>query len=444
ATLPEGQRAGSSLPQGCPAAPMGLTVLLKYPAMHLRRLLRDRVEQVIYLDDRNIVVTSARDAETVIQTWNRFSQELGLVENRRKLRVLTKDPAQRRALQNLGIEVHQTAKVLGASFFSNVEDDPELSDRAERTAMQVKRLRLLPIGEKGRELMFRTRIATAAVWGFWFKPWSEQHCAAVDTSARKAVGITTSGARTLWQLLAGHQFDMRFFFRHSSILSFLRAEWYWRQKGITLPGGRWTQQTNADLEGLGFVKTGPWKWRHAEAGDVSWFQGDAKQELRKTGHVIREAWRRGQMRAFLKRMTRHEAVDIQAQGATYREEQVTKTRQLYAKATAEERGVLIAGACSEANYGQKKRGARDGLAHIVQCGLCQAREVPNWEHAAWRCSYFCEGRGHHHDDPWTRRLGWAAPHESLAQAMERLRRLAGIRAELRQRFGFERGRPPEA
>ena len=197
ATLPEGQRAGSSLPQGCPAAPMGLTVLLKYPAMHLRRLLRDGVEQVIYLDDRNIVVTSARGAETVIQTWNRFSQELGLVENRRKLRVLTKDPAQRRALQNFGIEVHQTAKVWGASFFSNLEDDPELSDRAERTAMQVKRLRLLPIGETGRELMFRTRIATAAVWGFWFKPWSEQHCAAVDTSAPPRLRLALCGS--FWQ-----------------------------------------------------------------------------------------------------------------------------------------------------------------------------------------------------------------------------------------------------
>ncbi|CAE7372218.1 unnamed protein product, partial [Symbiodinium microadriaticum] len=312
ATLPEGQRAGSSLPQGCPAAPMGLTVLLKYPAMHLRRLLRDGVEQVIYLDDRNIVVTSARGAETVIQTWNRFSQELGLVENRRKLRVLTKDPAQRRALQNFGIEVHQTAKVWGASFFSNLEDDPELSDRAERTAMQVKRLRLLPIGETGRELMFR----------------------------------------------------------HSSILSFLRAEWFWRQKGITLPGGRWTQQINDDLEGLGFVKIGPWKWRHAGAGDVSWFQGAAKQELRKTGHVIREAWRQGQMRAFL-RMTRHEAVEIQAQGATYREEQVTKTRRLYARATAEERGVLTAGTCSEANYGQKSAGC--AMASPTSCSVASAR-----------------------------------------------------------------------
>ena len=73
---------------------MGLTVLLKYPATLL--CIFDPSSEiawsrVIYLDERNLVVTNARDAETVMQTGNRFSQDLGLVENRRKLRVLTKD-----------------------------------------------------------------------------------------------------------------------------------------------------------------------------------------------------------------------------------------------------------------------------------------------------------------------------------------------------------------
>ena len=235
---------------------------------------------------------------------------------------------------------------------------------------------------------------------------------------------------------------MRFFLRHSTVLSFLRAEWFWRRRGIQLPPGLWTQQVNADFRALGFAKTGPWCWTHPEAGEVTWFEGTPQQEISKTGHALREAWRRSQLRAFL-RMSRHEAIDLQTQGAAYCETQLSMTRRLYARATAEQRGVLLGGACSEANYAQKKRGARDGFCRLVRCGLCQERVVPTWDHAAWSCPHWQEGRLHHRGDPWTRRLGWSAPADSLAVAVARLQHLGRTREGLRQAFGFERGRPPE-
>ena len=441
-TLPEGQWAGTSLPQGCPAAPMGLTVLLRRPAMDLRRLLEERLTQVIYLDERNVVVRTAQDAHTAIQAWQRYSLELGLRENMRKLRVITKDPSQQQALRRLGIDVHPEAKVLGTTFFSHVEQAPEHCERVEHTDKMTGRLRALPVGQEGRELMYRTRVAPAASWGFWFRPWTAQRCEVADTAARRAVNITSSAARALWQVLAGHQYDMRFFLRHSTVLSFLRAEWFWRRRGIQLPPGLWTQQVNADFRTLGFAKTGPWCWTHPEAGEVTWFEGTPQQEISKTGHALREAWRRSQLRAFL-RMSRHEAIDLQAQGAAYCETQLSMTRRLYARATAEQRGVLLGGACSEANYAQKKRGARDGFCRLVRCGLCQERVVPTWDHAAWSCPHWQEGRLHHRGDPWTRRLGWSAPADSLAVAVARLQHLGRTREGLRQAFGFERGRPPE-
>ncbi|CAE7232367.1 unnamed protein product [Symbiodinium sp. CCMP2592] len=268
-TLAEGQWAGTSLPQGCPAAPMGLTALLRRPAMALHRLLGDRLTQVIYLDDRNLVVRTAQDAQ---------------------------DPGQQQALRRLGIDVHSEAKVLGATFFSHFETAPEVSERAEHTDKMTGRLRALPVGQAGRELMYCTRVAPAASWGFW----SEQHCAAADTAARRAVNITSSAARALWQVLAGHPYDMRFFFRQSTILSFLRAEWFWRRRGIQLPTGLWTQQVNADFRALGFEKTGPWRWHHPEAGDVKWFEGSAWSLI---GSMRRGAARTGSKDVFIIEVT---------------------------------------------------------------------------------------------------------------------------------------------
>eukprot|EP00439_Symbiodinium_sp_Y106_P065595 s714_g10.t1 len=84
----------------------------------------------------------------------------------------------------------------------------------------------------------------------------------------RPVNITSSTTRALWQVLAGHQYDMRFFLRHPTVLSFLRAEWFWR-RGTQLPPSLWTQQVNADFRALGFAKTSPWCWTHPEAGEVT-------------------------------------------------------------------------------------------------------------------------------------------------------------------------------
>ena len=112
--------------------------------------------------------------------------------------------------------------------------------------------------------MCRTRVAPAASRGFWFRP----RCEVADTAARRPVNITSSTTRALWQVLAGHQYDMRFFLRHPTVLSFLRAEWFWR-RGTQLPPSLWTQQVNADFRALGFAKTSPWCWTHPEAGEVT-------------------------------------------------------------------------------------------------------------------------------------------------------------------------------
>ena len=59
----------TSLPQGCPASPVALLLLLRVPALEVQRELGDRAVQSIFVDDRSLVLDTAGEAHRASILW---------------------------------------------------------------------------------------------------------------------------------------------------------------------------------------------------------------------------------------------------------------------------------------------------------------------------------------------------------------------------------------
>ena len=363
---------------------MALCALLVRPARAVQTSVEGPIQQSIFVDDRAAVVYRPRDAATVKLAWAQQSQALGLIENDRKLRIVSWTQAA--ALHALGMETNPEAVVLGTNFFScaAAEVDAVNSDHRERV---IKRLGRLPIGQAKKEELYRTREANK-----------------LDSAARRATGVVQVGARSLWQLFAGQWAETSFFVQFEAVTTWLRAEHYWRAAGTILPQGAWTAVVRDTMRRWGFAEQEPWQWVHPVMGRLQWFARPRRTEVQETGHLLREAWRREKVERFL-RMPRRDSEQLAAENAQYNEDQVQRTRLLYRTASAEQRAVLLGAGISEAAYtAMRLRLPARAATPLEQCRFCGDTCVPSWHHVLWRCGHFEPHRPRAPDDPWSRRL----------------------------------------
>ena len=104
------------MPQGCPASPLALLLLLRLPAMKVQEKLGAGATQAIFIDDRNMVVATANQARQAVGLWECEASALGLCENQRKRKFVGKSTRQRQALRALELEPAEEAEILGTTF----------------------------------------------------------------------------------------------------------------------------------------------------------------------------------------------------------------------------------------------------------------------------------------------------------------------------------------
>ena len=88
--LPEAQLVHSSVPQGCPLAPLALVCVLREAVHDVGQTLQYHGEfhQSVFLDDRATVVHTPEMAMRFINLWEAWSARLGFEENLTKLQVV--------------------------------------------------------------------------------------------------------------------------------------------------------------------------------------------------------------------------------------------------------------------------------------------------------------------------------------------------------------------
>ena len=146
---------------------------------------------------------------------------MGPIENDSKLRAVSWTQAA--PLQELGIETHSEAKVLGGAAFYAFAVQEVNADSFEKQNRVVNRLGRLPIEQAIREELYRTRGVLYALGSF----------VSEDGTRRKP----TNGSVSLMAKFAGHRADTTFFVQCEAVIAWLRAEHYWGAAGFLLSLG---------------------------------------------------------------------------------------------------------------------------------------------------------------------------------------------------------------
>ena len=328
--LPEPEAVDSSLPQGCPASPLALLLLLRLPALTVSQLLGPAVVQSVFVDDRNLVVNTPEQAKLAVECWDREATELGLNEHRAKRRFVTRSAVQREALRRSNIEPSSEAEVLG-TVFGVEEVSVEDSARMQTFKQALQRLCVLPVSQQRRQQMYRSILIPQLVWGLWWARSTVKEQSKVTTLVRRAVGGVASGARSLWKLLAGHFTDVEFILRMHHVSSFFSAEQHWRGRGLRCVHGQWGKAVCMFLESKGYSAEDLVSWVHPSEPRLDL---GTKEGLQRGLRTLREQWRRQQYDDFIA-YPRDEAVEIaQAMHEGYNAARVKKAMRLYRTATA--------------------------------------------------------------------------------------------------------------
>ena len=155
-------------PQGCPAAPLALCVLLATSAATAHEN-SCQMHQTIFVDDRAAVVYAVCDAVAYSRAWADESARLGLEENWDKFHVVSRSMSH--LLAGAGLETADEAEVLGTVFSSNPQKDTVGVEALSEDHGLVDRLARLPLSPTLRESLYRSRVASRLTWGLWFRTW---------------------------------------------------------------------------------------------------------------------------------------------------------------------------------------------------------------------------------------------------------------------------------
>ena len=160
------QTVCSSIPQGCPLAPICLVALLADPARNVQEGHNDHeLLQSLYLDDRAGVTADPRTAMRFIHRWQALCDQLGLAENMDKMEICCTDPRDESILQDFGVLAERFgngASVLGASF----GHEQAVRDREAKAEAVLARLTLLPASAHFKERVYRQRIVPLSFMGY--------------------------------------------------------------------------------------------------------------------------------------------------------------------------------------------------------------------------------------------------------------------------------------
>ena len=110
---------GSSMPQGDPASPLGLIVVLSQAVQSVEN--EAGVKQSVFLDDRILIGSSVKQVLRGFRLWKQWSRRLGFVENESKIVALAQNGFQRHAFIWGGFQEHQVQsqiRILGVDFLA--------------------------------------------------------------------------------------------------------------------------------------------------------------------------------------------------------------------------------------------------------------------------------------------------------------------------------------
>ena len=391
---PVAAKVSQSLPQGCPWSPLGLIAFLAGPAWMVERSV-EGVSQTLFLDDRTIGSDSPMTTMQGVSEWKRHSIILGMKEHEGKTQFLAgKWGAEWVAAGAPPEQIKPTIQALGFSISSEAKRKPteEEESRIHKAMTRAWRVRILPGSVLWRQRVAAAAVLPVAIYGWGFKVPPKKLVGKLSTMLRHigARKVNSCASRDLLPLVQGHNSSFYYRWGQDQVMGIWRAA---SKRKIELPpwntkGGR-AGPVRAWMKDQGFREEGPWKWRHAQAGEVDIHRPYHRGE-KAAKHTLREAWRRKCFAGFWA-SSRRDSSEVIARGQRtwYEEKGVAKARK-WARGNLHMSMVLAGAGVSPQllhvmdREAKKKQGANPPELQIActHCGVAPA----DWAHCTWGCS----------------------------------------------------------
>ena len=280
-------QVSNSLPQGDALSVIAFLAILSMRTLDLRRKAEqdgEHVSMITFVDDRPFLTKNAAYAVIMINRWMRWSADLGLVENNRKICVVARTASTKAIMLANGAQEQwfvPSARILGVDFeYSRSPGRATAIARVNETLCRVKKVSFLHVTAplKLQDLAYVT--LPKATWGCWFFV-NLQQWAVLQIAINKCMNFWYSPANpALTAILAGHQTQAKMRSILGSISALYRTvakghgpQWYLRPKLHT-----WQQTIAHHLRKLRWQNSGPWTWTQNECGEINMSDLQGKDE----------------------------------------------------------------------------------------------------------------------------------------------------------------------
>jgi len=400
ATAKTALHVDSALPQGDAWSMAAMNAVLASGLKQATRQWPDAVHAT-YVDDRSWATKNVDDHTAIRSHWETYGRKIGLHENTGKAKVWRRGQRHRDALAaTLGAagNVTNDIDILGVAMTDanrpGQRRNATEQKRIDATATAFRRIRNLPHNWAGKCKFLRAATSRAA-YGWISRPMTTKDGGALAKLAFAASGLPAAADRHLAAIMLGHMADPGFASGYNVAIATLRHH---MQPGQ--PANGTTLATMAYwLRRYGWHRTADRQWTHDDMGetidaDPQQDPRQARKQLERCRHLLREAWRRHRFRRWA---TSDRRDATQAGNPTYDEKRCKAARKNAEGAHAV--AVLTAGTVSDAAFAVMTNDPNN--ARCCMCG------DPNghWLHQAWHCP----ANKPPTDEPTDllqRRLGW--------------------------------------
>ena len=213
----ESFKAGQMIMQGDSFGPFALHVLMAAGVLWVKEQAAQRDwKGLVYMDDRNLVATTARRLCQLVTAWQRWSSMMGLLENAKKTRLVATTKTKERELNEVAKEfgmeqfITKEAEVLGVvTRVSNRTMDDKEKGRVEKALRISRRTRVLPVDRNRRRMAHKMFATSVLAYGWVAKRWTRSDNRKPWSSALEAVhkDACKAGSRKLKAVWEGGQLD---------------------------------------------------------------------------------------------------------------------------------------------------------------------------------------------------------------------------------------------
>ena len=358
-------QTATGLPQGDPASPMIMNVLMWFCMQEVNRVCDDStLFHVTYMDDRTVVASSSQTIQKAEDEWNRLACEFHLLEN--------KDKA-----QHVNVQHFETMDVLGALVGRPLPSDDKISKASQRidaSATRYRRIHFLPL--KHRQKLFTANVfaRSGLEYGWIASCPTEQQLKAQEIWLWKCLGRTSYSSPYMRSVIVGANSHMRFMLFKKQISLLAKRDLELRNLELPVSRTFLNQMVEDGLSKLGWECTDQF-WTHHDF-ELGFRVDDLNDELlwRKVSHNIRESFRKHLFDGLVQ-CGRHDANEINVPYDCSR-------RKLALRWAGDDftSFMLIVGGMASP-YQRQLIGFGSENSHCSICG----ESAPGWEHI-WLCA----------------------------------------------------------